>query len=251
MRTPIVAGNWKMNLSNDEALALARGISEGCPENGVNVIIFPVALHLSGVVQAVASAPVSVGAQNMHWAKSGAFTGEVAGPMLREIGVRYVILGHSERRQLFLESDELINHKVHSALEQDLHPIICIGETLEEREAGRTQAKVEFQLRGAFAGLTAEQALRTIVAYEPIWAIGTGRTASPQQAQEVHAFLREVIEERFDRATAQAMPLLYGGSVKPQNFADLIAQEDIDGGLVGGASLKVESFLELTRIAIG
>lgn len=250
MRTPIVAGNWKMNLTSEEAVALARGIAEGCPENGVTMVVAPVAIHLSAVVQALASAPVSVSAQNMHWARSGAFTGEVAGPMLRELGVRYAILGHSERRQIFAETDELINRKVHSALEQDLHPIICLGESLEEREGGRTQAKVEFQLRGAFAGLTAEQARRTVVAYEPIWAIGTGKTASPQQAQEVHAFLREVIEERYDRETAQMIPILYGGSVKPQNFAELIGQEDIDGGLVGGASLKVESFLELARIAV-
>lgn len=250
MRTPIVAGNWKMNLGADEAIALATGIAEGCPHQGVEVIVAPVSIHLAGVVNAVAAAPVSVSAQNMHWAHEGAYTGEIAGPMLRELGIRHVLLGHSERRQHFAETDELLNHKIHSALEQEIHPIICIGETLSEREAGRTQAKVEFQVRAAYAGLTADEARRTVLAYEPIWAIGTGKTASPQQAQEVHAFLREVLEERFDRETAQSIRILYGGSVKPQNFADLIAQEDIDGGLVGGASLKVESFLELTRIAV-
>ena len=250
MRTPIVAGNWKMNLGADEAIDLASGIASECPQQGVEVIIAPVSIHLAAVAEAVASAPISVSAQNMHWAQSGAYTGEIAGPMLRELGVRYVLLGHSERRQIFSETDELINHKAHSALEQELHPILCIGETLSEREAGRTQAKVEFQVRAAYAGLTADEARRTILAYEPIWAIGTGKTASPQQAQEVHAFLREVLEDCFDRETAQALRILYGGSVKPQNFADLIAQEDIDGGLVGGASLKVDSFLELTRIAV-
>lgn len=250
MRTPIVAGNWKMNLGNNEAVELARGIAKNCPESGVKVIVAPVSLHLSSVSQALATAPVLLASQNMHWAESGAYTGELAGPMLREFGVRYVILGHSERRQLFGESDELINHKVQSALDQDFRPIICIGETLQEREGGRTRAKVEFQLRAAYAGLNAEQAQRTILAYEPIWAIGTGKTASPEQAQEVHFFLRSVLKDRFDIKTAQALPILYGGSVKPQNFASLISQDDIDGGLVGGASLKVESFLELARIAL-
>ncbi len=248
MRTPIVAGNWKMNLAVDEAVSLARGIAEGAPENGVKLIVSPVSVHLSAVSEALAASPVLLGAQNMHWATSGAYTGEVAGPMLRELAVRYVILGHSERRQHFGESDEGVNRKVHSALAQDFHPIICLGETLDEREAGNTETKVECQLRAAMSGLSAEQAQQTIVAYEPIWAIGTGKTASPQQAQEVHAFLRDVLRDRFDDNTANEIPILYGGSVKPRNFDALIAQKDIDGGLVGGASLKAESFLELARI---
>ncbi len=251
MRTPIVAGNWKMNLTHQGATDLARGIAEGGPENGGTAIVAPVALHIPAVAEVLAASPVLLASQNMHWAESGACTGELAGPMLREFSVRYVILGHSERRQFFGETDEGVNRKAQAALAQGMHPIICLGESLQEREADRTQAKVEFQLRAAFAGLTADEAQRTIVAYEPIWAIGTGKTASPQQAQDVHALLRSVLEDRFDRQTAQAIPILYGGSVKPANFAELLAGEDIDGGLVGGASLKVESFLELTRIALG
>ncbi len=249
MRTPIVAGNWKMNLGMDEAVHLARGIAEGAPENGVKTIVAPVSLHLSSVTEALATSPVLLSAQNMHWSTGGAYTGEVSGPMLRELAVRYVILGHSERRQYFGETDEEVNHKVHSALDQDLRPIICLGETLDQRESKRTEAKVEFQLRAALSGLTSEQAERIIVAYEPIWAIGTGKTASPQQAQQVHAFLRQVLEDRFDRPTSRAIPILYGGSVKPHNFDDLITEKDIDGGLVGGASLQVDSFLKLAQIA--
>lgn len=249
MRTPIVAGNWKMNLTSSEASALAAEIAEGCPQSGVQLILAPVSLHISAVAQTLGAAPVLIAAQNMHWAKGGAYTGEIAGPMLRDLGVRYVLLGHSERRQLFGETDESINHKVHSALKQDIHPIICLGESLEERETERTKDKVEFQLRAALAALSADEAQKTIIAYEPIWAIGTGKTASPQQAQEVHAFLREILADLHDLQTAQAIPILYGGSVNPQNFAELIAQEDIDGGLVGGASLKSDSFLELARIA--
>ncbi len=249
MRTPIVAGNWKMNLAADEAVALSRAIAEGAPENGVKVIIAPVSLHLSSVSQTLATSPVLLAAQNMHWAESGAYTGEIAGPMLREFAVRYVILGHSERRQHFKETDEDVNRKVRSALAQGFHPIICFGESLEEREADRTRAKVEFQVRSALAGLTAEEARKTILAYEPIWAIGTGKTASPMQAQQVHSFLRGLLADSFDRETAQTIPILYGGSVKPSNFDALISQDDIDGGLVGGASLKADSFLELTRIA--
>lgn len=250
MRTPIVAGNWKMNLTTSEALDLAKEIAQGCPESGVQLILAPVSLHISMVAESLGAAPVLLAAQNMHWAQGGAYTGEIAGPMLRELGVRYVLLGHSERRQFFGETDESINHKVHSALEQEIHPIICLGESLEERESGRTEDKVEFQLRAALAALSAEEAKKTIIAYEPIWAIGTGKTASPQQAQEVHAFLRQILADLYDLQTAQTIPILYGGSVKPQNFAELIAQPDIDGGLVGGASLDAESFLELARIAL-
>ncbi len=249
MRTPIVAGNWKMNLGMDEAVQLAQDIADGAPENGVKLIVAPVSVHLASVTEALATSPVLLSSQNMHWADSGAYTGEVSGPMLRELAVRYVILGHSERRQYFGESDEEINRKVLSALDQELRPIVCFGESLSDREAKRTEAKVEFQVRAALAGLSAEQAQKVILAYEPIWAIGTGKTASPQQAQQVHRFLRGVLKERFDVETAQTVPILYGGSVKPHNFDTLITQDDIDGGLVGGASLKADSFLELARIA--
>ncbi|RDV37461.1 triose-phosphate isomerase [Bradymonadaceae bacterium TMQ3] len=250
MRTPIVAGNWKMNLTQADALTLGRAIAEGAPTRGVTAIVAPVALHISALGEALASSPVLMASQNAHWAESGAYTGELAAPMLRELGVRYAILGHSERRQYFGEDDEGVNRKTRALLAQGLHPIVCFGESLEEREAGRTRDKVEFQVRAALAGLSADEARRVILAYEPIWAIGTGKTASPQQAQEVHAFLREVLQARFDHETAQTMPILYGGSVKPSNFAELLSQPDIDGGLVGGASLKAESFLELCQIAV-
>ncbi|TXD37352.1 triose-phosphate isomerase [Lujinxingia vulgaris] len=250
MRTTIVAGNWKMNLTQADALTLGRAIAEGAPTRGVTAIVAPVALHISALSEALASSPVLLASQNAHWAESGAYTGELAAPMLRELGVRYAILGHSERRQYFGEDDEGVNRKTRALLAQGLHPIVCFGESLEEREGGRTRDKVEFQVRAALSGLSADEARRVILAYEPIWAIGTGKTASPQQAQEVHAFLREVLEDRFDRESAQAIPILYGGSVKPSNFAELLSQPDIDGGLVGGASLKAESYLELCQIAV-
>ena len=250
MRTPIVAGNWKMNLGHREALELGRAIAEGAPTQGVTAIVAPVALHLASLGEALASAPVLLASQNAHWAESGAYTGELAAPMLREVGVTYAILGHSDRRQFFGEDDEGVNRKTRSLLKQGLRPIVCFGESLDEREAGRTRDKVEFQVRAALAGLNSDEAQRVILAYEPIWAIGTGKTASPSQAQEVHAFLRGVLADLFDRPTAQAMPILYGGSVKPSNFAELMSQGDIDGGLVGGASLKAESFLELCHIAV-
>ncbi len=249
MRTPIVAGNWKMNLGTDEAVQLARDIAENAPTNGVKTILAPVSVHLASVAEALAASPVLLSAQTMHWADEGAYTGEVAGPMLRELAVRYVILGHSERRQYFGETDESINRKVHSALDQDFRPIICLGEQLDEREAGYMQTKIEFQVRAALSGLTADEAERVILAYEPIWAIGTGKTASPQQAQEVHALIRDTVADRFEPSVANSIPILYGGSVKPHNFDGLISQKDIDGGLVGSASLKAESFLELARIA--
>ena len=249
MRTPIVAGNWKMNLGNNEALELARAIAENAPTNGVKTIIAPVYVHLSKISEALAASPVLLGAQSMHWADSGAYTGEVAGPMLKDLAVRYVILGHSERRQYYGETDEDVNRKVQSALKQDFRPIICLGESLEERESGRTEAKIEFQVRAAMSGLNAEEARRVILAYEPLWAIGTGKSASPKQAQQAHSALRDVLSARFDDETSAEVPILYGGSVKPHNFTPLIEQPDIDGALVGGASLKAESFLELTRIA--
>lgn len=249
MRTPIVAGNWKMNLETDEATELARRIAENAPTNGVKLILAPVSVHLSSVSEALAASPVLLGAQNMHWAKEGAYTGEVAGPMLEELAVRYVILGHSERRQYFGETDEDVNCKIHSALEQGFRPIVCLGESLEEREADRVDAKIEFQVRAALSGLDAEQADQLILAYEPLWAIGTGKSASPQQAQYVHELIRDIVAERFDESTASEMPLLYGGSVKPHNFQSLLDQKDIDGSLVGSASLKVDSFVELARIA--
>ncbi len=249
MRMPIVAGNWKMNLDAESAVKLARGIAEGAPENGVKTIVAPVSLHIPAVSEALATSPVTVASQTMHWAEGGAYTGEMSASMLKDFAVQYAILGHSERRQYFGETDEGVNRKALSALAQGIKPIICFGESLEERESGRTADKVEFQVRAALSGMGIEDASKVILAYEPIWAIGTGKTASPEQAQEVHKMLRAVLADRFNDEAAADMPILYGGSVKPHNFDSLISQPDIDGGLVGGASLKAESFLELARIA--
>ncbi len=248
---PIVAGNWKMNLDVERAVKLARGIAEGAPENGVKMIVAPVSLHIPSVSEVLAASPVVMASQTMHWADEGAYTGEMSASMLKDFAVQYAILGHSERRQYFGETDEGVNRKVLSAIEQGIRPIVCFGESLEEREGGRTADKVEFQVRAALSGLSVEEASKVVLAYEPIWAIGTGKTASPEQAQEVHKMLRDVIADRFSPEVSAQMPILYGGSVKPHNFDTLISKPDIDGGLVGGASLKVESFLKLARIANG
>jgi triosephosphate isomerase (TIM) len=250
MRMPVVAGNWKMNLDREGATALARAVADGAPQSGVQIIIAPPTIYLSSVAEVLATAPILLAAQNMHWAASGAYTGETSPAMLLDSGCRYVLIGHSERREHFFESDELLNRKIRAALDAGLHPIICVGESLAEREADHTRAKVEFQVRAALVGVSAEEMDRILIAYEPIWAIGTGKTASPEQAQAVHALIRSVLEDLYGTATAEATRILYGGSVKPSNFAELMAQPDIDGGLVGGASLTADSFLSLARTAV-
>ncbi|MBA2663438.1 MAG: triose-phosphate isomerase [Bradymonadaceae bacterium] len=250
MRVPIIAGNWKMNHTVETGTALARAVSDNAPRSGVEVVVAPSLVSLASVVDVLVAGPVHVAAQNMHWADNGAYTGDVSAEMLLDVGCRYVILGHSERRQIFLESDELINRKIISALAAGLKPIVCIGESLEEREAAHTRLKVIFQLRAALTGVLREDMANVVIAYEPIWAIGTGKTASPEQAQEVHALIREQLGELYSAEVAQATRLLYGGSVKPSNIDELIAQPDIDGALVGGASLTADSFLALTRAAV-
>ncbi len=248
MRKPFVAGNWKMNKSLSEAAELAKGVADATAGlNGVEVVIAPVSLCLASVIDAVGSTHVGVSAQNMHWAEQGAYTGELSPTMLKEAGCGYVILGHSERRELFGEGDEFIHRKLRSALNHGLVPILCIGETLEEREAGKTQQKVDFQIRAALSGIAADDVADIVIAYEPIWAIGTGRTASPQQAQEVHGAIRELLTTMYDGSIASRCRILYGGSVKPANIDDLISQPDIDGALVGGASLKVDSFAAIAK----
>ncbi|MFU8804792.1 MAG: triose-phosphate isomerase [Bradymonadaceae bacterium] len=250
MRTPIVAGNWKMNLDREGARRLAQALVDGTPGNGVQLIVAPPTIYLSTVAEVLTTAPILLASQNVHWAASGPYTGEVSTTMLLDLGCRYAIIGHSERREHFQESDELLNRKIRSALDQQIHPIICVGESLEGREGERTREKVEFQVRAALVGVSAEAMQNVVIAYEPIWAIGTGKTASPQQAQEVHAFIRTILEDLYGRTVAQATRILYGGSVKPTNFPELIGQEDIDGGLVGGGSLSAESFLSLARQAM-
>lgn len=250
-RKPIVAGNWKMNKTVAEAIDLATAIKRdlaGCKD--VDVVLCPPFTALKAVSDVVSGTHIDLGAQNMHWEKSGAFTGEVSAEMLREVYCHYVILGHSERRQYFGETDAIVNKKTKSALESNLTPIVCVGETLAEREAGKTNDVVGTQVRGSLAGLSPRQLVETVIAYEPVWAIGTGKTATSAQAQEVHAFIRKVLVEIADEAVSQAVRIQYGGSVKASNARELFGMPDIDGGLIGGASLEARSFIEIVQAAI-
>lgn len=249
-RTPMIAGNWKMNLRHSEAATLVKTIAEGIEGlEGVDVLVAPPFTHLAVVREAIGASRIFLSGQNMHWEMSGAFTGEISGRMLQEATCTHVILGHSERRLLFKETDETIDLKVRAAAFLGLIPIVCVGETLEEREAGQTVEVIRRQLDGSLRNFKADQLMRpsTILAYEPVWAIGTGRTATPSQAQEVHRFIREWIETTFNTGTAAQVRILYGGSVKPENIAELMAEPDIDGALVGGASLKGDSFVQIIR----
>jgi len=247
-RRKIVAGNWKMNLDRAQAADLARAVAGRQAEAaGVELVLCPPAPYLGVVGAEVGASGVAVGGQNMHDKASGAFTGEVAPPMLLDLGCRYVILGHSERRTLFGETDATVNAKTKAALAAGLTPIVCVGETLEEREAGRTSQVVTTQVQGSLAGLSAGDLGRVVIAYEPVWAIGTGKVATPAQAQEVHALIRGLLAGLSSPAVAATIRIQYGGSVKPDNAADLAVQPDIDGALVGGASLKADDFLGIAR----
>jgi triosephosphate isomerase len=253
MRRILVAGNWKMNLNRQQAVELARQLVAGVPTavsgKSTEVVICPPAVYLEAVRGAVNGSSIGVGAQNASSEKNGAFTGEISLEMLADVGTSHVILGHSERRQFSGETDTLINRKLRAALESALTPILCLGETLEQREQGATQQVIRTQLEGALEGVSAEKAQKIVIAYEPVWAIGTGKTATPQQAQEVHADLRKMLENRYNAPLAQQIRLLYGGSVKADNAAELLAQPDIDGALVGGASLQAEGFLKIVAAA--
>lgn len=247
-RKLIIAGNWKMNKTAAEALDLVNGIKrEVASVKEVDIVVCPPFTALAGVSEALLNSNIRLGAQNMSENGPGAFTGEIAASMLKEFSVRYVILGHSERRQLFGETDDGVARKVAAARAAGLVPIVCVGETLAEREAGTTLAVVERQLRGGLPGLDADAIAAVVVAYEPVWAIGTGKVATPEQAQEVHAFLRRTLADMAGAAAADRCRILYGGSVKPDNIDELMKQPDIDGALVGGASLNVESFLRIVR----
>ena len=218
----------------------------------VEVVIIPPFTALAKVTEAVGRAPnIKVGAQNMYWEKSGAFTGEISAPLLRDLFVHYVVLGHSERRTLFDETEEMVNRKVRAALEANLHPLVCVGETLDQRDKGNVEKILSMQLRGSLAGLKPEELQETVIAYEPVWAIGTGRNATPQQAQEAHAFIRKILREISDETTADRVRIQYGGSVKPENARELMSQPDIDGALVGGASLDSRSFVQIVKAARG
>ena len=242
-RRPLIAGNWKMHLTLDEAVQLARTIAAAsgqCTDR--DIMIAPPFTALAAVVTAVKDSKILVGAQNVAWEKEGAYTGEISPVMLKDLGVHLAIIGHSERRLIFGENNVMINHRLRTALEMNIEPILCIGETLEEREAGSTFTVLERQLREGLKNVDKEQAARVILAYEPVWAIGTGKTATKEQAQQIHRFLRELLTDLYEKNIAQTIRILYGGSVKPENIDDIMAQPDIDGALVGGAALKAESF---------
>lgn len=248
MRKKFIAGNWKMNLDGTEAVALAEGLAgqiAGGQADTVDVAVCPPYVYLDRVVRAVANSTIAVGSQNAYFEGNGAFTGEISLAMLADVGCKYVILGHSERRHVIGETDELINKKVHAVLASALDPIFCIGELLEQREAGQTEAVCERQVREGLKGVTVEQMSRVTIAYEPVWAIGTGKTATSEQAQEVHAFVRGLLGQVFDASTAEAVRIQYGGSVKPDNAQELMSNPDVDGVLVGGASLKVGDFASI------
>jgi triosephosphate isomerase len=250
MRRKMIAGNWKMNKDTLEAIELANGLKRELYKiEDVNIIICPPFTALEEVSEVTYESNIKLGAQNMHWEESGAFTGEIAPPMIKKLGCAYVILGHSERRQYFYETNETVNKKTKAALIHGLTPIVCVGETLSERESGRTFAVIEDHVTNSLSGLTDEEITKIVVAYEPVWAIGTGKTATPEQAQEVHHFIREILKQRYSGTVAQEIIILYGGSVKPGNTKELVRQEDIDGALVGGASLDVKSFSEIVKAA--
>ncbi len=250
-RKLIIAGNWKMNKTVAEGLTLVQGLRRDLKEiKEVDIVVCPPFTSLESVSKDIIDSNIRLGAQNMSENNVGAFTGEIAAVMLKEFSVRYVILGHSERRQYQKESDALVAKKALAAHTASLKPIVCVGETLEEREANRTRQVVETQVRGSLAGLTKEQAEETVLAYEPVWAIGTGKTATTEQAQEVHAFIRQLLTEIFGEATAKRMRIQYGGSVKPSNARELMSQPDVDGALVGGASLDIRSFADIIKNSI-
>ena len=251
-RRKLIAGNWKMNKTAAEGVALVEDIKKGLPAcgcGGPEVLVCPTFTSLSASVEAAKGSPVQVGAQNVHWAESGAYTGEVSAAMLLDAGVTHVIIGHSERRQYFAETDETVNGRTKAAIAAGLTVVLCVGETLAEREAGKTMDVVGGQVRADLAGIAAADMAKIVIAYEPVWAIGTGKVATDEQAQEVHAFIRGVLREMFGADIAEATRILYGGSMKPANAKGLLAQPDIDGGLIGGAALKAPDFLAIIEAA--
>lgn len=250
MRIPVIAGNWKLFKNIAEATGMVNELkSLVAGTTGVEIVVSPVFTALSRVADVLSGSNIRLAAQDCYWEEEGAYTGEVAPKLLADAGCSHVIIGHSERRQYFGETDETVNKKAKAAIAAGLTAIVCVGETLSEREADRTFAVIEAQLKGGLAGFSDTQLAKTIIAYEPVWAIGTGKTASDAQAQEVHAFIRSLLVILFGQAAADAMRILYGGSVKPDNVKGLMTQPDIDGALVGGASLKADSFAAIANFA--
>ena len=251
MRKTIIAGNWKMNKTNKEAVEMLTELKEIVKGiDSVGIVIGAPFTALSDAVKAVAGSNIKIAAENVYPKESGAYTGEVSPVMLKEIGVEYVILGHSERREYFKESDEFINEKVKCVLAHGMTPILCIGEKLEDRETGRTNDVNKTQINGGLAGLTAEEAKKVVIAYEPVWAIGTGKTATPEIAEETHKAIREELAKMFGEEVANEITIQYGGSMKPENAQELLAQADIDGGLIGGASLKAQDFSKIVKAGL-
>jgi len=251
MKKLFIVGNWKMNLTLDEAGNLAKKLCYGIADlsSVVDVGVCPSFVYLKDVCEILRDSKICVGAQNMYLEESGAFTGEVSGAMIKGVGCTHVIIGHSERRTIFQETNSMINSKIKTALSCELNPILCVGEKLEERESGKTEEVIGLQLTEGLNGLTSEQTRRLSIAYEPVWAIGTGKTATPKQANEVHSFIRKTVENRYGDAVAQDIRIQYGGSVNSKNAKELLSQSGIDGALVGGASLDSESFLEIVSDA--
>ena len=250
MRKIFIAGNWKMNLLKSSATALVQQLMDSLKGiSNVDIAVCPPSLYLGDLAGALRGSSIGLGAQNVYSKPDGAYTGELSCSMLHDVGCQYVILGHSERRAIFGESDALVNEKLKAVLAAGLTPIVCIGETLEEREAGRTTDVVRGQCRGSLAGITEEQMKKTVLAYEPVWAIGTGKTATPAQAEEVHADIRALLSTLFSPSTAEHVIIQYGGSVKADNALELLGQPNIDGALVGGASLKSDSFTAIVQAA--
>jgi triosephosphate isomerase len=251
MKVPIIGGNWKMNRgSPSSALEMLKDFKRLVKNiHNVEIVITPPFTALNSVIKYLKSTNIKVGAQNMYFEDSGAFTGEVSPKFLKEIGCEYVILGHSERRDIFMESDDIINNKIKKALSYNLKPIVCLGEHLEEREAGKTEIVIEKQLNYTLKDLSKKEMMGIVIAYEPIWAIGTGKTATPEQAEEVHRFIRNKLGEKYDNDLKNVIRIQYGGSIKPSNAEDLFQKENIDGGLVGGASLEAVSLSEIIKSA--
>jgi len=252
MRRTIIAGNWKMNKTIGEAIELVNGLKRELYDvTEADIVVCPVYTALADVAEVLEASNIAVGGQDMFWEEQGAFTGEISAGMLKDAGAAYVIVGHSERRQYFNETNETVNKRAKAALAAGLTPIICVGETLEQREAGKMLDVIKDHIQGGLSGFTKDDTLKCVIAYEPVWAIGTGKTATPEQAQEVHAYIRGWLSENFDKPTADAVRIQYGGSIKPENIIALMSQADIDGGLIGGASLKTDSFTQIVRKAVG
>ncbi len=241
-RRTIISGNWKLNLSVAEGVDLANALKDSAAASEAEVVVFPTALSVACVADACTDSAVAVGVQNIYWEDAGAFTGEASAPLAKAAGCSWVLIGHSERRQYFGETDETVNKRLQATLNAGLKPMVCIGETLAEREAGNLEEVLSTQIKGAIGDLSADQLKELVIAYEPVWAIGTGVVATDEQAQDAHAFVRSVVAEVLGAEAADAMRILYGGSVKPDNAAGLLGKPDIDGALVGGASLKQDSF---------